>query len=87
MAEHDRQREQAADAQGYSEAIDTAGGPGPQLDQDTPAPMPIFNEHERAGREVHGAIDPADFAELGDRTGDELDHIRPIGEDDKRTAC
>ena len=68
----------AEDAERLSEAIDTASGPGPVLDQDKPAMMPLFNENERAGREVHSVIDPAEFAELGQRSGEELDHVRPL---------
>lgn len=68
----------AEDAQRLSEAIDTASGPGPVLDQNTPTPMPLFNENERSGREVQSVIDPAEFAELGQRTGDELDQAHPI---------
>ena len=73
----------AEDAERLSEAIDTASGPGPVLDQDKPAMMPLFNENERAGREVHSVIDPAEFAELGQRSGEELDHVRPIGSGDE----
>lgn len=69
----------AEEAQHLSEQIDTASGPGPVLDQDDPAPMPLFNENERAGREVHSVIDPAEFAELGERVGDELDQVSPVG--------
>ncbi len=73
----------AEDAERLTESIDTAAGPGPELSQDEPAPMPLFNENERAGREVHSVIDPEEFAELSERTGDELDHIRPMSGPDK----
>ena len=69
----------AEESQRLSEQIDTASGPGPVLDQDGPAPMPLFNENERAGREVHSVVDPAEFAELSERTGDELDQVSPVG--------
>jgi hypothetical protein len=85
MADEQTPREQmdAEDAQRLSEAIDTTSGPGPFLEQDTPAPMPLFNENERAGREVHSAIDPAEFAELAGRSGEELDRVHPIEGTDK----
>ena len=60
----------AEDAQRREQAIDTAQGPGPVLDQDTPAPMPLFNEHERTARDLHSVIDPAEFAELSQRSGE-----------------
>jgi len=69
----------AEDGQRLSKQIDTTQGPGPVLDQDTPAIMPLFDENERAGRHLNSAIDPAEFAELGERTGDELDQIEPVG--------
>jgi hypothetical protein len=69
----------AEDAQRLSEEIDTAQGPGPVLDQDKPDPMPLFQENERAGGYPQGAVDPAEFAALGERTGDELDRIEPVG--------
>ncbi len=72
----------AEDGQRLSKQIDTTQGPGPVLDQDIPAIMPLFDENERAGRQVNGAIDPAEFAELGERTGDELDQIEPVGAGD-----
>lgn len=72
----------AEDAQRLQEAIDTAQGPGPVLDQDTPDPMPLFNENERGRGEPQGAIDPAEFAELGQRGGEELDHVQPLGDGD-----
>lgn len=73
----------AEDAERLTESIDTAAGPGPVLDQNEAAPMPLFNENERAGREVQSVIDPAEFAELAGREGDELDGIRPISGPDK----
>ncbi len=72
----------AEEAQHREQAIDTAQGPGPVLDQDVPQPMPLFSENERAVGEVQSAIDPAEFAELGQRVGEELDHVRPIGDGD-----
>lgn len=71
------------DVQRLSEAIDAASGPGPVLDQDAPAPMPLFDENERAGRDVQGVIDPAEFTELSARSGEELDQIRPISDGDE----
>src|SRR5690242_14931088 len=73
----------AEDAERLTESIDTAAGPGPVLDQDAAAPMPLFNENERSGREVQSVIDPAEFAELGGREGDELDGIRPVAGPDE----
>lgn len=73
----------AEDAQRREQAIDTTQGPGPVLDQDTPAPMPLFNEHERTARDLHSVIDPAEFAELSQRGGEELDQVRSIGETDE----
>ncbi len=73
----------AEDAERLSQAIDTAQGPGPVLDQNDPAPMPLFDENERAGGAARSVIDPAEFAALSERTGDELDHIRPIAEGDE----
>ena len=73
----------AEEAQRLSEAIDTASGPGPVLDQDRPAIMPLFHENERAGREVQSAIDPAEFAELSERSGEELDRVRPVSAGDE----
>ncbi|HEY0734408.1 MAG TPA: hypothetical protein VGD69_05850 [Herpetosiphonaceae bacterium] len=73
----------AEDGQRREQAIDTAQGPGPVLDQDTPAPMPLFNEHERTARDLHSVIDPAEFAELSQRSGEELDQVRSIGEADE----
>ena len=72
----------AEDGQRLSKQIDTTQGPGPVLDQDTPAIMPLFDENERAGRHLNSAIDPAEFAELGERAGDELDQIEPVGTGD-----
>ncbi len=72
----------AEDGQRLSKQIDTTQGPGPVLDQDRPAIMPLFDENERAGRHLNSAIDPAEFAELGERTGDELDQIDPVGTGD-----
>ncbi len=68
----------AEEAQRRSEEIDTASGPGPVLDQEVPAPMPLFNENERAGRDIHSVVDPAEFTELDNRSGEELDHIHTI---------
>lgn len=73
----------AEDAQRYQQSIDTAQGPGPVLDQDAPAPMPLFDESRPAEQPVDSAIDPAEFAELGQRSGEELDQVRPIGEGDQ----
>lgn len=73
----------AEEAQRREQAIDTAQGPGPVLDQDTPAPMPLFNENERAVRDLQSVIDPAEFAELSQRSGEELDQVRSIGEADE----
>jgi hypothetical protein len=73
----------AEDAERLQQSIDTAQGPGPVLDQNAPEPMPLFSENERAGQELPpSAIDPAEFAELSQRAGEELDHVRPIGEGD-----
>lgn len=85
MTDRDTGREHmdAEDAERLSQSIDTAQGPGPVLDQNAPEPMPLFNENERAGREVHSVIDPAEFVELGQRAGEELDQVRPIGEGDE----
>jgi hypothetical protein len=76
-------RMDAEEAQRLSEAIDTASGPGPVLDQDAPAPMPLFNQNERTGRDIHSVIDPAEFAELGERSGEELDGVHSIEGRDK----
>lgn len=73
----------AEDAQRREQAIDTAQGPGPVLDQNTPAPMPLFNENERSVRDLQSVIDPAEFAELSQRSGEELDQVRSIGEADE----
>ncbi len=85
MSEQERREQHmdAEDAKRLSEAIDTAAGPGPRIDQDAPAPMPLFDENDRATREVQSAIDPEEFAELAGRTGDELDGIRPMSGSDK----
>lgn len=77
-----REHMDAEDAERLSQSIDTAQGPGPVLEQDTPEPMPLFNENERAGRDVQSVIDPAEFAELGQRSGEELNGVRPIGSGD-----
>jgi hypothetical protein len=69
-------------AQRREQAIDTAQGPGPVLDQDKPEPMPVFEENDRTKGNAQSVIDPAEFAELGQRSGEELDHIRPIDEGD-----
>jgi hypothetical protein len=69
-------------AQQREQAIDTAQGPGPVLNQDTPEPMPLFEENDRAVGEVQSAIDPAEFAQFSQRTGEELDHVQPIGDTD-----
>lgn len=74
------QHTDAEDAQRREQAIDTAQGPGPVLDQDTPEPMPLFEENERAVGDVHSAIDPAEFAQFSQRSGEELDQVQPIGE-------
>lgn len=74
----------AEEGQRLQQQIDTAQGPGPMLDQDAPAPMPIFDENERAQRDVASVIDPAEFAELGQRSGEELDQVRPIGDGDEQ---
>ena len=83
--EQNRPHMDAEDAERLSQQIDTAQGPGPVLEQDVPEPMPLFNENERAGRDVtaSSAIDPAEFAELSQRSGEELDHVRPIGDSDE----
>jgi hypothetical protein len=73
-------------AQRIQEQIDTAQGPGPVLDQDRPDAMPLFDENDRADGDVQSVIDPAEFAELGQHTGDELDHIESIDESDKGVA-
>ena len=78
-----REHMDAEDAERLSQSIDTAQGPGPVLDQDAPEPMPLFDENERAAREVQSVIDPAEFVELGQRAGEELDHVRPIGDGDE----
>lgn len=86
MTRHETHREHmdAEDAERLSQAIDTAQGPGPVLEQDAPEPMPLFSENERADREpVASAIDPAEFAELSQRSGEELDQVRPIGDSDE----
>jgi hypothetical protein len=80
MDEQHTQHTDAELAQQREQAIDTAQGPGPVLDQNTPAPMPLFNEHERMGRDLQSAIAPEEFAELSQRSGEELDHVRAIGE-------
>ena len=78
----ERQHMDAEDAERLQQQIDTTQGPGPVLDQDTPVAMPLFDENERAQGAPSGAIDPAEFAELGDRAGEELDQVRPIGDGD-----
>ncbi len=85
MTDSDTRREHmdAEDAERLQQSIDTTQGPGPVLDQDMPEPMPLFSENERAGRELQSVIDPAEFAELGQRAGEELDHVRPIGDGDQ----
>lgn len=70
-------------AQQQQESIDTAQGPGPVLDQDTPQAMPLFVEGSRPTRDVESAIDPEEFAELDDRSGEELDHVRPVSDVDE----
>lgn len=84
MTEDRRQHEHmdAEDAQRLQQQIDTAQGPGPVLNQDTPAPMPLFEHDERLQRQVQSAIDPEVFAELDQRSGEELDQIQPIAEGD-----
>ena len=77
----------AEEEQRRSEAIDTASGPGPVLDQNEAAPMPLFDENERAKGSVESVIDPAEFAELGNPSGEELDGIQPIGEVDELGAA
>lgn len=73
----------AEEGQRREQMIDTAQGPGPVLDQDAPAPMPLFNENERAVRDLQSAIDPEEFAELSQRSGEELDQVRAIGDTDE----
>ncbi len=73
----------AEDGQRLSKQIDTTQGPGPVLDQDTPAIMPLFYENERAGRQVDRAINPAEFVEFSERVGDQLDHIEPVASGDE----
>ena len=84
MSDHQQPAEHldAEDAQRREQSIDLAQGPGPVLDQDAPEPMPLFEGDDRLQREVQSAIDPAEFAELSQRSGEELDHVRPIGEGD-----
>lgn len=84
MTEHQQPAEHldAEDAQRREQSIDLAQGPGPVLDQDAPEPMPLFEGDDRLQHQVQSAIDPAEFAELSQRTGEELDHVRPIGEGD-----
>ncbi len=77
--QHKPQHTDAELAQQREQAIDTAQGPGPVLDQNQPEPMPLFDENERAEGDVQSAIDPQEFAELGQRSGEELDQVRPIG--------
>ena len=72
----------AEDAERLQQSIDMAQGPGPVLDQNAPEPMPLFEENERAGQVVQSAVDPAEFAELNPRSGEELDQVRPIGDTD-----
>jgi hypothetical protein len=83
MTEQHKQHTDAELAQQREQAIDTAQGPGPVLDQDTPAPMPLFNEHERTSRDLHSVIDPEEFTELSQRSGEELDQVRAIGDPDE----
>jgi hypothetical protein len=73
-------------AQQVQEQIDTAQGPGPVLDQNAPDPMPLFEEGDRAGGDVQSAIDPAEFAELSQHTGDQLDQIQSLDEQDVGVA-
>lgn len=82
MTDHHARRD-AEELQREQEQIDTAQGPGPVLDQDRPAAMPLFGENDRAARDVPSAVDPAEFAELGQRSGEELDHVRPVSEGDE----
>jgi len=82
MTDQQHQHIDAEDAQRREQAIDTAQGPGPRLDQDQPEPMPLFDQNERAEGEVQGVIDPEEFAALSQRSGEELDHVRPIGDTD-----
>lgn len=63
-------------------AIDTASGPGPILEQPT-APMPIFHEHDGDKQPAASAIDPAEFAALGQRGDFELDHAPTISDPDQ----
>jgi len=73
-------------AQKLQEQIDTAQGPGPVLDQNTPDAMPLFEEGNHAGGEVHSVIDPAEFVELSQHTGDQLDQIQSMDEQDVGVA-
>ncbi len=73
-------------AQKLQEQIDTAQGPGPVLDQNTPDPVPLFAEGDRTGDEVQSVIDPAEFVELSQHTGDQLDHIQSMDEQDVGVA-
>lgn len=73
-------------AQQLQQQIDTAQGPGPVLDQNTPDAMPLFEEGDRASGEVQSVIDPAEFAELGQHTGEDLDQIRSLDLDEPGVA-
>jgi hypothetical protein len=73
-------------AQRVQEKIDMAQGPGPVLDQNTPDPMPLFEEGDRAGGDVVSAIDPTEFAELGQHTGEDLDQIKSLDESELGVA-
>jgi hypothetical protein len=81
--EERRPRVDAEEGQRLSEEIDTASGPGPVLDQDEPDIMPLFSENERANPDTQSVIDPAEFAQLGNPSGEELDGIQPIGDTDE----
>ncbi len=79
MAERIRDYD-AEEEQRRSETIDTTSGPGPVLDQNEPAIMPLFSENERANPDVESAIDPLEFTQMGNPSDEELDSIQPIGD-------
>lgn len=80
--EENRPQVDAEDGQRLSEQIDTASGPGPVLDQNIPDIMPLFSENERANPDTESVIDPAEFAQMGNHSGEELGGIKSIGDTD-----
>lgn len=84
MPEQQKHSEQidAEDGQRREQAIDTAQGPGPVLDQNIPEPMPLFHQNERTARDLQSVINPEEFAQLSQRSGEELDQVRPMGDPD-----